>query len=237
MAEADEVQPNGEHKPRTFQEKTYYVNVTNTVILAVTMLAVIVYAFQACNQTAQMIKSVNQEVMVNRPVVIANGVAILEKNSAGVPIKVQVKTANFGRSTAPFVVTAGHIFAVDAGQPAPIDPECDEKAPWPKRNKPTALAPFVPPQYVTVPIQADPTNKGTAGTAIVPVPVVGSAMWAWDRASGQDLGNVSGKTVFVSGCIYYTGLDGGRYFFDVCVSWAGGGDFPTCTDTTRNQVH
>jgi hypothetical protein len=104
------------------------------VILFVTLLYVKNYAEEAHNQSASLATSIAQQGMVNRPVVIANGVGIQEKDARGTPTKVGVNTVNFGKTTAEVVTTVGHIFAVNNGALAPFDPECDENGLWPKGN-------------------------------------------------------------------------------------------------------
>jgi|GEM_PF-7091566 len=218
-----------------------------TAILLVTMVYVIKYANEAHKQNVSLAKSIEQQAMINRPVIIGNGVGIVEKNSAGVPTKVRVVSANFGRSTAPMMTTAGHIFAINNGQPAPFDPECNEHGPWPNGNPLSALVPYQPPPSVNVMVPAPSiegqrasakTHKPEAETFAIPMQPVGTIGSDWDVAQEQTLDEVGkGKTLFVIGCIYYQGLDNTDYFSDVCVSWAGGDQFPVCPDRTRNFVH
>jgi len=67
---------------------------------------------------------------------------------------------------------------------------------------------------------------------------MGTVGWDWTAGQGQDVDDaLTGKTLFVTGCIFYRGLDGNPYFSDICVSWAGESNFPSCADVTRNFVH
>lgn len=211
------------------------------IVLSVTMVFVIKYACEARRQTRllnssvkQQIENVKQQVMINRPVIIANGIGIVEKNSFGVPIKVRVATVNFGRSTASVMTAVGHIFTTNAGEPARVDDQCKEGGPWPKGNRLTALVPYQPPPSVTLSIPAG----AKPGLITIPMQPIGATAWDWTPGEGFDPASVNkGKTLFVIGCIYYRGLDDRTHFSDVCASWAGGTDFPSCPDLTRNFVH
>ncbi len=214
------------------------------VILAVTMWGVLRYAREAKRQSKlldesvkQQIENVKQQVMINRPVIIANGVGIVEANASGVPTKVRVATVNFGRSTASVMTTVGHIFTTNAGEPAPFDHQCKEGGPWPKGNRLTALVPYELPPSLSLSLLA-PARKGKPESITIPMQPIGSVAWNWTPAEGFDAASVNRrKTLFIAGCIYYRGLDDKTHFSDVCVSWGGGTDFPPCPDLARNFVH
>jgi hypothetical protein len=211
------------------------------VVLAITMCGVLWYACIASSQNQHLADSVDQQVMINRPVIIANGLGILKTNSNGIPTKVRIATVNFGESTASVVTAIGHIFAVNNGETAPFDPECKEGGPWPIDTKLTALVPFEQPQSLSFSLSGPPSNKKGQSTppniTIVAPQPIGAAGWDWSEATGQDFNDVGGKTVFVVGCVFYEGLDKTSYFSDVCVSWDGTPNFPTCADRGRNYIH
>jgi hypothetical protein len=221
----------------------FLINLLTLIVLAVTLVFVAKYAHEARRQTRflngsvkEQIEAVNQQAMTNRPVIISSGISIQGKNEKGTPVKIAVVTTNFGKTTAEIMTTVGHIFVVNTGEPAPFDPDCNEKGGWPKGQKVTPLVPFVPPQPITITIP--PKKRGDKPTTEIVYPQpIGTVSWLWDAAQGQDLGDLSGKTVFVTGCIYYKGLDHKRYFSDLCVSWGGGDYFPICPDVTRDFIH
>jgi hypothetical protein len=230
-------------KSEGYSTPEFLINLLTLIVLTVTLVFVAKYAHEARRQTRflngsvkEQIEAVKQQAMTNRPVIIADGISAQGKNEKGTPDKVAVVTINFGKTTAEIVTTIGHIFVVNNGDSAPFDPECNEKGAWPKGQKVTALVPFVPPQPITVTVP--PKKRGDKpATAIIYPQAIGTVAWIWDLAQGQDLTDLSGKTVFITGCIYYKGLDHKRYFSDVCVSWGGGDYFPTCTDLARNFIH
>lgn len=191
-----------------------WVDKATFVVLAITMVAVIIYAREAHRQNGLLNQTVEQEVIINRPVLIGNGVKILEWKDK-VPSRVGVIVINFGKTVAPAATVVGHIFLTEPGEPAPTDPQCNEFGPWPTGAKISALAP---------------------GPFVNGYPGLGA--WSLSPAEGQDVAEAnSGKTLFVVGCTYYKGLDNRSWFSDFCVSWAGGDNFPACQDHSRNYVH
>ena len=205
-------EPDEDHYCRP--QKPNWVDIGTLAVLSLTLAAVIVYACEAHRQNVALNNSVKQQAMINRPVIIGSGVAV-ETSTNGIPTKVVVTIVNFGRSTAPLMTAVGHIFVSDAGEPAPVDPQCKEGSSWPRGNRLTALVPY---------------NSALAPTGIT--------RWEWTPAEGQNVTEASNdKPLFIVGCIYYKGLDDSGYFSDFCVSWAGGNNFPVCTDSSRNYIH
>ncbi|MFZ0887540.1 MAG: hypothetical protein WA005_03740 [Candidatus Binataceae bacterium] len=180
------------------------------VIAAITA----VYASFAALQWCAIRQSVEQEVLSNRPIVIANGIEAVERTQDNVPSKVKVKLKNLGKSLAVDIVNVGQILIRPPGDPTPIDPDCDENGKLPKVatvDKTAALAQneFIEPE--------------------------------WGPALGEQLSRAKmGKVVYVVGCAYYFGLDRQkRYFSDICVTWAPQApqDFQSCGDANRNYTH
>lgn len=65
MPEPENVENRGDRKPTDIETKTYHVNLASTIILGITMVAVIAYAFQACRQSNAIQKSVE---VATRPI-------------------------------------------------------------------------------------------------------------------------------------------------------------------------
>ena len=201
---------NGEEN--SHQPEPNWVDKWMLYISAAGVVAVLFYACEAHKQNKLIAQSVAQEVLSNRPVMYHAGVDWSEKTPDGVPKKVKVNWENFGKSLAITVVTAGHIFVRSPGDTPPVDSDCDKnRIKLPKTGRTDAVA---------LGAMAEPH---------------------WLPAEGEDLSDFksSGKVLYVSGCIYYFGIDGKeRYFSDLCVVWApdAAQDFPTCDDPNRNYV-
>ena len=176
------------------------------------VLVVGAYAFAAHEQNILIAQTVAQQVLSNRPVMYHAGVDWSEKTPDGVPKKVKVNWQNFGKSLAITVVTAGHIFIRSAGDPPPVDSDCDEnRVELPKSGRTDAVAPGA---------MAEPH---------------------WGLTEGEELSDFKsgGKVLYVSGCVYYFGIDAKlRYFSDLCVVWAphAAQDFRTCDESNRNYA-
>lgn len=191
----------------------FLIDLGTLIILTFTMIGVFWYACIASRQNTNLVRSVNEEIMVNRPVLIANGVVAVQRSN-NVPSRIAVVVINFGKTAAPSATAVGHLFIVEPGQPAPVDPRCSKSGKWPTDAPYSALVP---------------------GPGTKEAPELGA--WVWEPAQGQDVTLVNaGKILFVVGCIYYKGLDGNVWFSDVCVSWAGGDSFRSCSDHNRNYV-
>ena len=65
MPEPENVENRGDRQPADIKTKTYYVNFASTIILGITMVAVIAYAFQACRQSNAIQESVE---VATRPI-------------------------------------------------------------------------------------------------------------------------------------------------------------------------
>lgn len=137
------------------------------VVVFVTMIFVIKYAEEAHTQNISLTRSIQQQEMVSRPVIIANGVGVVDRDQKGVPIKVRAATVNFGQSTAPKMTAVGHLFIANAGDPAPVDPQCVENGPWPKGNRLTALVPFQQAPSLSLSLPASPKKGADGPEAIV----------------------------------------------------------------------
>lgn len=208
MSETAEV----DQKERT--NKPNGVDKWNAAILTITMIAVIVYACEAHRQTGLILNSVQQEVMINRAVVIPNGVEA-SAHKGTIPIEVHVRGRNFGRSMALKTMLIGEIALRYPNEPAPFDPRCREKEGAPKDLESTPLA-------------------AVEGSSVM------DSEPNWVPASGENVDEAqTGKLLYAVGCIYYEGLDKQKYFTDICTYWVPSRpqDFKECPDTERNYVH
>jgi len=204
-------QPNESEKPR--KTKPNWVDIATLCVLSATLIGVFIYAREAHKQNVLIAQSVEQEVLNNRPVVYENGVAPSERTQDSIPSKVKIRFKNLGKSLALTVVSVGHILVRSAGEPTPVDLDCNENGALPKVTKmESAIAPSE------------------------------SSEPEWSPAQNEDLSEVyrSGKVLYVVGCVYYFGLDRQkRYFSDLCVTWAPNApqDFQSCDDPNRNYAH
>jgi hypothetical protein len=171
------------------------------------------YAYWAKVQAIATNNSVTQQILSIRPVLYHNGVDWVEKPSNGLipsTAKVKVRWKNFGSSLAVRAISAGHIYVRPSEQKAPIDPACDENIPVADGETVGAVA---------------PNEAGEPKLGFAP---------------DQNTDEMDGKVLYVSGCIYYWGIDGRqRYFSDLCVKWEPNApqDFDTCDETERNYPH
>jgi hypothetical protein len=193
-------------------QKPNGVDKWNAAILTITMIAVIVYAYEACKQSGLMTQSVNEQVLSNGPLVYPNGVEAIGWTADKIPNKVQITFRNYGKSLALTMVTVGHIMMGDIDSP-PTDPACNETGNLPKTTIVDAMEP-------------DPKQ---------------SIVKEWVPAEGEDVSQAKyGRTLYVVGCSYYLGIDRiHRYFTDVCVYWAPSKpqDFQACNDPKRSYAH
>ena len=221
--------PEGEAAERRYQRcrrlKNFYQRVKRKACqkprFAVEIAAlgvVALYTGFAAIQGWEMRQSVEQQIMGNRPVMYHNGVDWLEKPPAGsLPstVKVKINWKNFGRSLAVTVIPAAHIFVRPSKEVPPIDPDCHDRK-LPKTKRTDAVAPDAS--------FGDEYKWGLAGSDHMDVDGI---------KSGE-------KTLYVSGCVYYWGIDRKkRYITDLCVKWSATEpqDFPTCDDPGRNYAH
>lgn len=84
--------------------------------------------------------SLDEQVMINRPVMMENGADVVETKSDE-PSKVRIRLFNFGKSVAPMLMALGHIFVRNQ---APFDASCNEHGSWPTGYTITGLAPGAP---------------------------------------------------------------------------------------------
>ncbi len=207
MSETAEVDQNERaHKPNG-------VDKWNAAILTITMIAVIVYACEAHRQSALIANNVAQEVMINRAVVIPNGVEAVARKG-NIPIEVHVRARNFGRSIALEVAMAGSIELRNPNEAPPVEARCNNRENPPDDLERTPLA----------------AVQGSDVTESEP---------NWLPAAGENVDEAStGKLLYAVGCVWYKGLDGQRYFSDICTYWVPSRpqDFRSCAQIDRNVV-
>ncbi len=157
-------------------------------------LLVAVYTTIAAWQACLLRQTVAQQVLINRPVVIQNRTFITKKAGKWVA---WVTFINFGKSVAKTVVAPGHIYVLGP-ENFIVDPDCRLSSSSPPTNlENTALA---------------PTEGGDY------------RRWGqyWDVAPDEDGAGIGSNsaTTYVSGCVYYKGLDGKPYKSYVCITWS-----------------
>jgi hypothetical protein len=216
MEETESHQDNGNapQKTESYPWSKFWIDLTTLIVLTATMFGVFIYADEASVQSGLIAKNVAQEVMINRAVVIPNGVEAVSRKGH-IPIEVHVLARNFGRSMALNVTMTGEIALRNPNEPPPVDPRCHEDKEAPTDLKSTALA-------------------ATEGSNIL------DSEPNWIPAAGENVDEAdTGKLLYAVGCVYYRGLDGQKYFTDICTYWVQNRkqDFPFCTQADRNQVH
>ena len=216
MEETESHQDNGNapQKTESYPWSKFWIDLTTLIVLTATMFGVFIYADEASVQSGLIAKNVAQEVMINRAVVIPNGVGAVSRKER-IPIEVHVKSRNFGRSMALDVTMAGEIALRNPNVPPPVDPRCHEDKGAPTDLESTPLAA----------IQGSDTMDSEPN---------------WIPAAGENVDEVdTGKLLYAVGCVYYRGLDGQHYFTDICTYWAPDRpqDFRSCTATDRNYIH
>jgi hypothetical protein len=165
-------------------------------------------------------EQVAEQAAADRPVVVANAIVaarlgkIAESwsqiETQGVPPKnVAVSWHNFGNAIATDFVQKGQLMSAKAGDPPPIDPECNETRRPEKKNNRTALA---------------PDNTVFA---------------VWSGAQSVNRADANDSQIYAVGCAYYDGLGKGRFFSDVCLVWLPNQppEFQPCQDPNRNYIH
>ena len=207
MAKAAEVDQ------RERAQKPNGVDIWNAVILTITMIAVVIYACEAHRQSNLILKSVRQEVMINRPALVPNGVT--EVGADPIPKEVSAHLRNFGKSLAIDVKSTGEIVMAAKGPPYPRDPVCEDK--W---NPPANLAPTA--------VASDNTNNYLDS-------------WPhWIAGQAQDISDYNrGKTLYAIGCVWYRSLDNELYYTDICTYWdpKNGNSFAFCIAPDRNVTY
>jgi hypothetical protein len=194
------------------------VEIWNAGVLTITMIAVIAYACVASNQNKNLVKSVAEETAINRPVVLADGISPISRDAEknlwtfpNVPTDMaHVFVVNFGKTVANEVAVFGSL-AKAPENAAPFDSRCDSRpdAEPPKSAIKTPLA---------------PVNETIVGN----VPNSYQQNWTFN-------GDNSGSSLYAVGCVYYKGLDGERYYTDMCTVWRDS-SFMSCNDAARNFV-
>jgi hypothetical protein len=184
------------------------------------LVVVIFYTIFAGIQNLLLRENVNQQVLIIRPVVFANGIVSIEFKES-VPTKVRMTIRNFGKTTALKVTPVGHIEIGDPDKAAPTDSRCNPKSYAPTDTFSSALAPT--------------DNGGLMFTDWgVPNP------YTWDLTEYKK--NPQKKTIYLVGCIYYESLDHRHYYSDVCAAWQPDQNlspfspWPPCLDADRNFV-
>jgi hypothetical protein len=186
----------------------------NKKLLIVTIGAVAgawIYAGIALFQWCEMRNSVEQQVIINRPVLLNDGMKALESKD-GYPAKIQLTIFNFGKTVALNATPFGRLEIGNPDQPAPKDPDCD-------------------------PHRIPPTN--VFHSALAPYDSGGWLNYQWGLDTGVDLGLLSKnqhRVLYGVGCVYYQGLDLKRYHTDICVTLTPNWPFAICGDTDRNFV-
>ena len=217
-----------ENEPNWVDKWTLCTSIITCAVLAATLVGVIKYACEAHRQNVllresigQQIQGVHEQVLGNRPVIMANGAfaytigkdkRLTPTPQNVLPEGVQIRLLNFGRSVAVDAFDHGHLMIVNQGEPPPIDPECDESQRPKKESDRTALAPFP----------------------------YGEWFRQWTILQGEDIEDVnSGKELYAVGCVYYGDLTKHIYYSDICLTWArnrGNNPFQACQDPKRNYV-
>jgi len=183
------------------------------------LVVVVLYTTFAFWQSWELTQSVKQQVLINRPVIFANGISATASQD-GVPSKVRIIFRNFGKTVALNVVPVGHIEVGSAlASEAPHEPRCDPS--------------YVPPRFVIQSALSPTTDDGLLAAD-------------WDAPSKWDLTEYKKdpikNAIYVVGCVYYESLDHRRYYSDVCAFWQPDlkmsplSDFPSCIDSQRNTV-
>lgn len=180
------------------------------IVLAITMAYVIKYARAASEQNQHLADSVAQQVMMNRPIVFADG--IYREGSDAYPVQVQADIFNFGKTVALDVVAPGEVASAPSEEPAPSYPRCHENGEAPKDLYMTAIA------------QVNAMTKNPTYYLV-----------HWKLASDEDVSKLSSRALYAVGCVYYKGLDGTPYYSDVCAKWISNG-FGPCDSRNRNRL-
>lgn len=203
------------------ERRKSFVDFLTLIVLTATLCFVIKYACAAEEQNRHLADSVEQQVLINRPVIFGHGLVEAEYGGENpeIPQKVGVPFVNFGRSVAPEAVAVGHLFVRKPTDPTPHDPAGGNRnTPWPIEPKMTAIA---------------TSEKDASGECLSQQ---NCAIWWWTPYSRDDVTLRKGDVLYAAGCIYYKGLDGRKWFTDYCVIWDGGSGFPSCNDKTRNLL-
>lgn len=171
-------------------------------MLSLTLIGVLVYAFEAHRQNCLMRKSLMQQAEINRPVVLPDPVRPKGGDAEAIIV-------NFGKTVAMDVVVPGEVIYASSEESAPHDQRCEGNHKTP---------PKIPYMTAMAPVDAMPGN-----------PVYYPVTW---KSAG--VAYVGGQTLYAVGCIYYKGLDGTPYFFDICTKQIGD-SFQNCDSRDRNQ--
>lgn len=222
MAQAGEHSDDSEQKQGWWRGCVKPENVISEltlIVLTVTMVYVIKYARISSRQNDNLTRSVNEEVEVNRPVVLTNGIFPVAQdpktkkwNQADQPTDaVVVNFINFGRTLADKVVAVGMLAIVAPEEDAPHDQRCSPDGQPSQGVRASPLAPT---------------------GAIVP----GAGRELWPLRNSDNLAQLArGDILYAAGCIYYKALDGLQYYTDVCAVWHDG-SFQLCSNPNRNLI-
>jgi hypothetical protein len=175
------------------------------------LIVVLVYTISSCAQSCYLAHSVAQQVMIDRPVLLSDGMSTLQSKE-GIPTKVRITFFNFGKTVALNATPFGHLEIGNTNKTAPRDANCSPDRIPPRDVYHSALAPY---------------ENG------------GFMFHEWASLAETDvteLKNNPTKIIYVVGCIYYEGLDHRRYYTDVCMTWTPNWPYAICGDTDRNFI-
>lgn len=179
-----------------------------------TVVGILAYGAIAYRQWNAMAKAVEQQVLINRPMILADGI-IPAQLVEGTPVIAFVDNVNFGKSIALKVFSVGRLKIQDSDKATPTDPECNPD----HRPKDTTLA-LAPRGEV-----ADP-NSHAGGFR---------AQWYLVHPSDAARAKDRMMRLYAVGCAYYEGLDHSSYYSDICAMWTGSA-FQPCEDPDRNYI-
>jgi hypothetical protein len=106
------------------QDETRRRETQSTFFQGMTLTIVAAYTVFTYYQWSAMRQSVDQQVLINRPVVFNNGMRSLESED-GVPNKVAVTFRDFGKTVALRSTPFGHLEIGDFNKNAPREKSCD----------------------------------------------------------------------------------------------------------------
>jgi hypothetical protein len=167
-------------------------------VLIFTMFGVFWYAREAKKQT-------KQQILDSRPVLMPNG-SFASGMENGLPLSVNPRIVNFGKTVAKDVVPIGHIVFGEIIPPTPQHTDCG---------------------HPEAPKDAWKTSVGSEQ-------VVNSA-WGWDEGPQKEP-TPPGPFVYVVGCVYYKDLGDSPFYTDICLTWTPQAGLVACNDKSRNFV-
>jgi hypothetical protein len=231
-AEAHNGDGTTQEKTKSYSTLEFLIDLGTLAVLTITMVYVIKYANEAAKQSGfldtsvqQQIKNVDEQVVISRPVVLADGMQVARPApkvageyllGGSKPTENAIVTViNFGKTVAFDVTVIGGLRIGRPEEPAPADPQCDPGVDPPHDSKKTPLA---------------PVNES------IPPSLTNLMRILWQFKNGDTLKDfTAGANLYSVGCIYYEALDKKRYYTDICTIWHNG-TFETCANPDRNFV-